>query len=401
MIEERPSEPREGDEPPSPRRIAAWRMPLDFRSTALVVLAVLACVYTLHWASAVFVPLMFGLMFSYALAPVVDRLQRWRIPRAIAAGGLILGLLIGVGSLIYSLSDDATELIEELPTAAQQLRQRMRSAQGEPEGPMEKCRRPPRNSSKRLKKPLSRPPSKGVTRVQIEQPKFNVNDYLWAGTLGLFGLVGQITIVAFLTFFMLATGNNFRRKLVKIAADLQRKAHGGGGARRDHAADPALSAGAAVRQRAGGCRDLARLSVDRRRPCGRVGRCAGVLNLIPYIGAIVFTAGAALLAFLQFGTFEMTLLVGGASLVIQVSRATCWRRCWPGRIARMNAVVVFAGVLAVGLAVGRVGHAARPADPDGRQGRLRPRRRPEAGRRAARRLNVSPAPSRMRSPRAP
>ena len=43
MIDERPSEPREGDEPPSPAPDRApWRMPLDMRSTALVVLAVLA-----------------------------------------------------------------------------------------------------------------------------------------------------------------------------------------------------------------------------------------------------------------------------------------------------------------------------------------------------------------------
>jgi predicted PurR-regulated permease PerM len=40
------------------------------------VLALLACVYGLHWAGAVFIPLLLGVMLSFALSPVVDRLHR-------------------------------------------------------------------------------------------------------------------------------------------------------------------------------------------------------------------------------------------------------------------------------------------------------------------------------------
>ena len=225
-------------------------MPIGLGSTALVVLAILASIYTLRWASAVFIPLMFGLMFSYALAPVVDRLQRWHVPRALAAGVLMLGLLGSVGSLIYSLSDDAAALIEELPTAAQKLRQKLRSVRSEPEGPIEKVQKAATQlaASRRENAALPPQPRKGVTRVQIEQPRFNINDHLWSGTLGLFGLVGQIAIVAILTFFMLAAGDTFRRKLVKIAADFRREAHDHRRARRDHRADPALPARAVVRQ---------------------------------------------------------------------------------------------------------------------------------------------------------
>ena len=50
-------------------------MPVDVRSASLVVLAVLASVFTLHWAAAVFIPLMVSLMLTYALAPLVDRLE--------------------------------------------------------------------------------------------------------------------------------------------------------------------------------------------------------------------------------------------------------------------------------------------------------------------------------------
>ena len=56
-----------------------------------------------------------------------------------------------------------------------------------------------------------------VQKVQIEKPKFDVKDYLWSGTLGLIALAGQATMVVFITYFILAAGDRFRRKLAKIA----------------------------------------------------------------------------------------------------------------------------------------------------------------------------------------
>jgi predicted PurR-regulated permease PerM len=43
---------------------------------------------------------------------------------------------------------------------------------------------------------------------------------------------------------------------------------------------------------------------------------AAVLNLVPYLGAIVTASGLALVAFLQFGTFGMAAHIDGASLLI-------------------------------------------------------------------------------------
>ena len=111
------------------------------------------------------------------------------------------------------------------------------------------------------------------------------------------------------------------------------------------------------------------------------GVAAGVLNLVPYLGAIVTTAGTALVAFFQFGTVGMALAVGGISLVINTLEGY-WLTPWlSGRASRMNTVVVFCGAAVLGLAVGRLGPGAGPADHDGHQGDLRPRRGPQADRR--------------------
>jgi predicted PurR-regulated permease PerM len=66
----------------------------DVRSlplTVLTVLTVLAVVFVLHWARAVFIPLMLGVVISYAFSPLVDLMQKWRIPRAIGAAVLLVG----------------------------------------------------------------------------------------------------------------------------------------------------------------------------------------------------------------------------------------------------------------------------------------------------------------------
>src|SRR5205085_318472 len=90
---------------------SSWKA-LYGRSPALGVMAILAVVYTLHWASAVFIPLLLGVMFSYALSPAVDRLERWRVPRPLSAALLILAVLAALGTTAYRLSDDTGALIE-------------------------------------------------------------------------------------------------------------------------------------------------------------------------------------------------------------------------------------------------------------------------------------------------
>ena len=79
---------------------------VDVRSASLAAIAVLLAVFALHWASAVFVPLMMGVMFSYALRPAVDLLRRWRVPRPIGAALVLVSILSAIGWAAFTLRDD-------------------------------------------------------------------------------------------------------------------------------------------------------------------------------------------------------------------------------------------------------------------------------------------------------
>jgi predicted PurR-regulated permease PerM len=326
----------------------ALRMPVDVYSVSLAVLAVLAVVFVLHWASAVFIPLMLGVMISYALSAPVNLMQKWHIPRAIGAAVLLLVIVGGTGSAVYSLGDDAVELIETLPEAAHKLRLALIKEWGTSEGTMEKVQQAATQLERAASETGTPAPAapRGVTRVQIEKPRLNVKDYLWMGTKGAIGFAGQLTMVLFLAYFMLVSGDTFRRKLVRIAGPtlsekkitLQVLDEITGQIQRYLLVQIFTSVLVGV------ATWLAFLWIGLEH-AAIWGIAAGIFNSIPYLGPVIVTGGTSLVAFLQFGTFSMAFLVAGISLLITSLEGYLLTPWLTGRASRMNPLVVFIGVL--------------------------------------------------------
>lgn len=353
-----PIDPKEIDDlprtPVDPGGTPHVTLPLtvDVRSMALVLITVLAVLAVLRWASAFFIPLMLGLVFSYALSPVIDWLGRRKVPRALSAAVLILGILGGAGAGIYSLADDANALIESLPAAARKLRDGMRKEARAPDTTLETVQKAATELQKAADEAGAAnapPPTRGVSRVIVEKPRFDLKEYLWSGTLGLIAVAGQVVLVTFLTYFMLVSGDTFRRKLVKIA---------GPGLAEKKLTVQALDEINAQMQRYLLVQLLASVGVGLATGIAFAimglehaavwGVAAGILNLVPYIGSIVVTGGAALVAFVQFGTMDMALVVGGVSLLINTIEGYLLVPWATSKASRMNPVAVFIGVLAWG-----------------------------------------------------
>lgn len=326
----------------------ALRVQADVRNLSLTVLTVLAVIFVLHWARAFFIPLMLGIMISYAFSPLVNRMQKWRIPRAIGAAVLLAGIVGGAGSLVYSLSDDAIQLIETLPEAAQKFRKTLRKEWGTTEGAMDQMQQAAvqleRAASETINPDATAP--QGVTRVLIEKSTLNVSDYLWTGTVGAAVFAGQAVMVLFLTYFLLVSGDIFRRKLVRITGPTLSK---------KKITVQVLDEITAQIQRyllvqiftsvlVGVATWLAFLWIGLEH-AAIWGIVSAVFNLIPYLGPVVVTGGTGLVGFLQFGTVGMALTVAGISLVITSLEGYLLTPWLTGRAGRMNAVMVFVGVL--------------------------------------------------------
>lgn len=326
-------------------------MPVDVRSLSLVILAILGSVFMLHWARDVFIPLMAGVTCSYALAPLVNRLERMRIARPIGAALTIVALVCSVGWTAYALSDDATQFIESLPAAAQTIRKAVHARRSQPETAMDKMQKAATQLERAAKESNSSLPvaARGVTRVLIEREQFNLNDYLLTGTPMLLALVGQATILLFITFFLLASGSSFRRKIVKLAGPTftQRKITVQALDEITEQIQRYLLIQVFISVIVGLATWLAFWVVGIEH-AAVWGILACVLNFVPYLGSIVVTGGSALVGFVQFGSINMALLVAGISLTIHTLSGNLLTPWLTSRASQMNPVIVFVGVLAFG-----------------------------------------------------
>ena len=322
-------------------------MPVNVRSASLLVIAVLACIFALRWAAAVCIPLMMSLLLTYALAPLIAWLERRGISRWLSSAVVLLGLVTSMAWTGYSLSASASDLLDSLPVAAQKLRQALYSNSTTNPSALESVQQ----AAAQLEQVTQESPSKnanprGVMRVAVERPRFNVRDYLWSGTVGLLGLAGQMLLVAFLTYFALGSGNSFRRKLVKISgASLQKKKI------TVHVLDDIrtnIERYLLVQIFVSGVVGLATgvtfwaLGMDNAAVWGVF---AAVTNLIPYSGAVVIMGTSSLLAFMQFNSLQMAMAVGGASLLIHTLVGNLLLPWLTTRANRISPVVSFVALI--------------------------------------------------------
>ena len=323
---------------------------VNVRNLSLALLALIASVAMLHWAAAVFVPVAVSVLMVSALSPAVSAMQRWHIPRWLGAAVLLLSLLGGLGFTALQLNEGATQLIESLPVAVQKVRNTLRSRAKEGPGALDKVQKAATQIEQVAAENRTSPAAlRGVQRVQIERPPLNIREYLWSGTVGVLSGLGQFTVVVFLTFFALASGDTFQRKLVRITGpSLERK----------KVTKQVLKEITGQIQRyllvqaltsviVGVCTGAAYAALGLQNALVW-GVLAGGLNLVPYIGSIVVTGASALMAFLQFGTLDMALAVGGASLLIHTLIGNLLTPWLTSRTSSMSPVAVFVSVLAWG-----------------------------------------------------
>lgn len=311
--------------PPGPEQ--QLQAPVDVRSLSLALLALFASIAMLHWAAAVFIPVALSVLITSALSPAVSGLQRWHVPRWLGAAVLLVALVGVLGATAWKLGDGASQVIESLPVAVKKVRDKLRDDAGKKVSKGASAASSPLETVQQAATQLEQAaaenaapaaaPKRGVQRVQIERSPFNIRDYLWSGTMGVLSGIGQFTVVIFLAFFALASGDVFRRKLVRIAGPSLEKKKVTVQVMRDISGQIQryLLVQALTSVIVGIATGLAyaALGLENAAVWGVV---AGVLNLVPYVGSIVVTGASGLVAFLQFGTFDMALAVGAASLVI-------------------------------------------------------------------------------------
>lgn len=327
------------------------------RNLAVTVLACLAVVVLLQYAQSVLVPIVIGIFISYALAPFVNSLQRLRVPRAIGAAVAVILLVGGLGLSVYTLTDQAMAIVSDVPAAAQRIRERVRAHRAARGGALEIVQQAATEIDRAAQEAATPTLAErdaaarqrqmtGVQKVEVVQPPFRANDYLWAGGVGLLGFAGQFVLVLFLVYFFLVTGDLYKRKVVKIGGrtlsekkitvqildEINQQVES---FMRVQVFTSFLVAVATAIA-------LWWFGVDHPIVWGLL---AGVFNSIPYLGPILVTIGLGLVTFMQFDDLIRTAYVCGMAFAITSLEGFLLTPMLMGRAAQMNPVAIFVGLL--------------------------------------------------------
>jgi predicted PurR-regulated permease PerM len=324
------------------------REPVNLGKISLIVLASVAAVLLLQQSQSVFIPIVLGILMSYVLDPLVDGLERLRLPRAIGAALAVVLFVGAIGTAAYTLSDDAMAIVSSVPEAAQRIRERVRAHRREPATALEKVQRAATEIDRAAQEAArpstgAAPPPTGVQKVEIVQP-FRPSDYLWSGGMGLIGFTGQFAMILFLVYFLLITGDLYKRKIVKVAGPEQKRITAQmldeinsqieRFIRVQVLTSSVVALGTGVALWAFGLREFVVW-----------GLLAGLFNSVPYLGPLLVTGGIGIVAFLQFDDLLKTGYVCAAAFAITSLEGFLLTPALLGRAARMNPVAIFIGLL--------------------------------------------------------
>ena len=330
---------------------APLRYPLhvNARGLALGIIATVAFVYALQWSKNFLVPLLLGILIAYTLNPLVCCLERLKLPRFVGASLVTALILCGSALGMAKVQGEFQSIVEELPAAAHKLShaladnvskgpntiQRIQAVANELEqataGPQAK-----RTGSRAAVAPAAPADSGGI----------KVMDWVWTGSMGLAGFLSQGTMVIFLVFFLLLSGDTFKRKLVKLTGPSLSKKKITVHILED--INTSIQNYMFMLLVTNGLLALLMWGALRLIGLENAGAWAivsGLLHIMPYFGPLLITAATGMAAFMQFDTLQPVLLVMGASLGIATLVGTFVTTWMTGKIARMNPAAVFVSLL--------------------------------------------------------
>ncbi len=313
----------------------------DAKTVSLIVIALGVTIFLLNYMQALLAPLAFGLLLFYALDPPVDALERRRVPRWIGAALMILLTLGTILGGAYALQDQALTVINQLPTGARRISALVERRPREEPGPLEKVEQ----AAEELAKNDTPKPKPGVVRVQVEDPPITATSLLWSGSVSVFGALNQLLMILFLTYFSLLADKMFRRKFVELGPTLTKKK-----ITLEIIDDISSQIGRFLLVQiftsiVVGVVTWAALAWLGLEQAVFWGLLAGVFNSIPYYGPLLVSGGLAVVGFIQFGELYPTLLIAGVSLAITSLEGWLLTPTLMGKVASMNRVAVFVGLL--------------------------------------------------------
>ena len=291
----------------------------------------IAAFHTLRMARALFLPLALAFLFSLLLKPIVRGLKRIHVPEYIGAALVLVTLLGMLGGAVTMLADPAADWIAKAPATL-----------GRIQGKLNALRRPVDQIGKtadQVEKSVGGD-VRAVPAPEVRQPWFKR-----AAFVGTEAFLSGAVIVIVLVYFLLASGDMFLRKLVRLLPRSSDKVRAVEISREiETQVSSYLATVTLINIGVGLAVGTGVWLLGMPNPA-LWGVLAGLLTYVPYLGAIVGISVLAVAALLNFDHLGRALAVPGVYVLVSFFEGNFVTPAIVGKRLALNPVAVFIGLI--------------------------------------------------------
>ncbi|QIK41387.1 AI-2E family transporter [Pontivivens nitratireducens] len=318
-------------------RVIAW---------AVTIIAIIMLTGAMASARDFLMPVLAAILLALVFRPVRRGMNRIGFSDGIAALVITLTLVSGLAALVTALAQPASEWIDDAPNIAYRIERKLASLQGTVEAVNEAAQKidelAETGGASASTEVASQDPD-GMQSVQVEVSDRDGNIAAQiAATAPL--VLGQIVFTLVLLFFILASGDLFRKRVVEVIPKLRDKK------RAMAIADDIerrlgryLFTITVINAGLGVVVGLAMWALGMPDPL-LFGVSAFILNYMPYVGAIIGTAGALIIGLIALPDIWMAALTAAVYFGCTSVEGQLVTPYFVGRSLKLNPVVVFLSV---------------------------------------------------------
>jgi predicted PurR-regulated permease PerM len=293
-----------------------------------------------YYAQGVVITLLLSILLAYFLDPAVELLERTGLPRTGGAMVMVLILIMVLVAVGYGLGSRMSNFAENWPKYGSVLRSAADTVEGKING---------------IEGRVAPGGEPGNPPGEIRQMEPGlVRTMILRGAGSVYAIFLEVTFVPFLVFFMLAGKREVwhgtlqlfpvtRRTQVKETLEDLREVL------RDYLAGMSILTGMVI-----AASSLFFWMIDLDYPI-LTGIASGLLNMVPYIGAVMAWFPAFVIALAKFKSIGSFLLIAGVLTTIHIVAANFIAPALIGRRVRLNAVAITVALLFWGWVWGGMG----------------------------------------------
>jgi len=306
------------------------------RSIDLTVLSVLAVLYTLYFARDFLVPIVFAFLLNFLLSPVVRWFARFKIPPPLGAAVVIFGILAILGSGAFGLSSSVRDWAASAPAT-------LKAADAK----LVKIIRPFQRASNTAQQVAA---AAAAATGGAATPKKPAEVVVQGPSLAsrVFGTtqrsVASVLEVLILLYFLLAAGDLFLQKLIKVLPNLEDKRKAVQIARAAESSISTYLLTTALVNIAEGAVVAGVMYLWGMPNPALWGALVVLLEFIPYLGALAMVVILGVAALTTFDSIPHALLVPASFLLINLIQGNVVSPLLLGHRLSLNPVALFIGL---------------------------------------------------------